>query len=87
MNLTDQKIKDILLAEHYVSEEDGVKMQKYLDEKSGPLWNFLSAEKIINKDVLGQALAEHFKLEYADLNSFNPVREQVLKIPEEVAKK
>lgn len=44
-------------------------------------------EGLINKELLGQAIAEAYGVPYADLEAVPPSREQVLKIPEEIAKK
>lgn len=44
-------------------------------------------EKIITKDLLGQAIAETFEVAYAEISARQPSREQVLKIPESLAKK
>jgi len=87
MQLDNKNIKDILLNGNYVSGEDAEKVKNYKEKSKESLMNYVVSEGIVNKDIMGQALAEHFKVPYADLNSYPPVREQALKIPEEVAKK
>ena len=87
MNESDQKIIDILLREHYVTEEDMKKAQNLDKKQDVPITDFLISEGLINSDLLGQAVAESMHLPYADLNANLPSRTQVLKIPEEVAKK
>ncbi|MFA6588619.1 MAG: ATPase, T2SS/T4P/T4SS family [Patescibacteria group bacterium] len=83
----DQKIIDILLRESYITEEDVKKAQTYAKDNNASMADYLILEDIITKDLLGQAIAEAFKVRYADLNSYPPSREQVIVIPEELAKK
>lgn len=80
-------LQEVLLKANYISKSDAEKAQKFIDKKKGSLVDFLFAENILNKDVLGQAIAEYYGLKYADLNSYIPSKEQVLRIPEGVAKK
>jgi type II secretory ATPase GspE/PulE/Tfp pilus assembly ATPase PilB-like protein len=88
MNLKDdKKIKEILLKGSYVLEEDIKKAEKLAKTNNVSLANFLLEKEYINKDLLGQAIAEYAGLIYADLNTYIPSRDQVLKIPENTAKK
>jgi type II secretory ATPase GspE/PulE/Tfp pilus assembly ATPase PilB-like protein len=88
MNLKDdKKIKEILLKGSYVLEEDIKKAEKLAKANSLSLADFLLTKEYINKDLLGQAIAEYVGLIYADLNTYIPNRDQVLKIPESIAKK
>ena len=47
----------------------------------------LLSNELINKNLLGQALAEFYKVDYLDLSMVQPEREQVLRLPEDFAKK
>ncbi len=88
MNLKDdKKIKEILLKGSYVLEEDIKKAEKLAKSSNLSLADFLLSKEYINKDLLGQAIAEYVGLPYADLNTYIPSRDQVLKIPEKIAKK
>lgn len=87
MKLDSQKIVDILLKQHYVSEEDIVKAQEFAKKNDASLIDYLLSEEILTKDLLGQAIAESLDIVYADLNSHEPPSEQVLKIPENIGKK
>lgn len=87
MKINDQKIKEILLRENYVAAEDIKKAEKLAKIHHTSIVEHLLTEGLITKDLLGQAIAESFNVPYADLNSIQPSREQVLKIPEELAKK
>lgn len=79
-------IKKILLAENYVSLEDMTKAEKYAKDNHVSVTDYLFNEEILTKDLFGQAMAEFFKVEYSDLNSYLPDKKQTLLIPEEIAK-
>ncbi|NQV00823.1 MAG: Flp pilus assembly complex ATPase component TadA [Parcubacteria group bacterium] len=85
--LNDNKIKDILLKGDYISEKDIEQAEKSAKQDKLSLSDYLLKNNLITKDLLGQAIAESFQAEYADLNSYEPTKEQVLKIPEVIAKK
>lgn len=83
----DEKIKQILLRESYVSEDDIKKAEEYAKTHNTSIISYLLTSEIISKNLLGQAIAEAFNLQFADLETKKPTQEQVLHIPEEVAKK
>lgn len=86
MNLTDEQLSELLLKENYVSEADLRKAQTAVAVTREPLASYLLEQELLTKDLLGQAIAEHYSLSYADLNSNQPVVEQVLRIPEDIAR-
>lgn len=85
MKLDDATIRELLVRENYVSAADMEHLAKAAG--NGPITEQLLNEGFLTPDLLGQAIAEHYSVPYADLNSNQPTREQVLKIPEEVARK
>lgn len=85
--MDNKKIKEILLKGNYVTENNLLKAEKYAGAHRTSIVDYLLSEGMINKDLLGQAMAEHFKVTYADLNSNPPAAQQVQKIPEEIANK
>lgn len=87
MALETQKIKEILLRQDYVTKEDLQKAEEYSKTRQIDVLDYLLSEQIITKDLLGQAIAESYGVPYADLNSAQPSKEQVIKIPEEIAKR
>jgi len=88
MKFSETSIKKILLDGAYITEEDIVKAEEFSKtHRTTGLIEYLLGEGIITKDIIGQAIAEAFHLSYADLHTNPPSREQVLKIPEEVARK
>ena len=84
----DQKATEILLRGNYIKPSNLTDAERYL--KSHPdssRVDYFFSEELISKDLLGQAISESLKVPYADLNSYIPTKEQVLKIPEEIARR
>ncbi|OGE78796.1 MAG: hypothetical protein A2751_01200 [Candidatus Doudnabacteria bacterium RIFCSPHIGHO2_01_FULL_46_14] len=84
---SEQKIKEILLAEDYVSAKDIQKAEEYAQKNKTSIVDYLLSSQLLTRQLLGQALAESFGVPYADLSNNMPAREQILLIPEEVARK
>ena len=87
MYLEDQQVKKVLVGENYATKEEMAEAEKAAKAKNISLADHLVAEEFMSKDLMGQAFAESFGIPYADLNSNQPIREQVLEIPAETAKK
>ncbi|MBD3363018.1 hypothetical protein GF362_04835 [Candidatus Dojkabacteria bacterium] len=80
-------IKSILLQGNYLTEEDLKKGEEHAAKNDISLKESLLGTGLISKDILGQAIAEYVNLPYIDLNTKIPDRDQVLKLPESIAKK
>ncbi len=78
-------LEEILLKGSYVSEADLKKAVEYLKKNKSTLEDYLLNQGLLTPDLLGQAMAETHSLPYADLNSKIPTKEQVLKLPKEIA--
>ena len=78
-------IKEILLKGNYVSAEDLEKASVWAKTNKSTVEEYLLSQGIITKDILGQSWSEFYKVPYADLNTKTPSREQVLKIPQDLA--
>ena len=87
MILAPEQITRILLGENYITKDDLARAEKFARTNRASAIDYLLSQGLITKDILGSALAEYFKVSYADLNSSQPAAEQVKKIPEEIAKK
>lgn len=87
MLFDDSKIKQILLAGNYVEAKDIEKAEEYAKEHRGSITEYLYGENLLTREILGQAIAESFDVSYSDLNKKPPEKEQVLLIPEDIAKK
>lgn len=79
------KIKTILLQESYISEEDSKAAEANSSDSAGYI-EYLIRQQLLSKTLLGQALAEAYKLPFADLG-VNPVsKENVAVIPQDIAR-
>lgn len=85
--LSNDELKNILLQGNYVAKEDMVAAEEYVEKNGGDLISYFLAKQIITKDLLGQAIAEFFKVSYANLLANRPTKEVVLKVPKEFALK
>src|SRR6056297_387977 len=86
MELTDNKIKDILLRESYISPENVSEGEEYLKENDTNFVDYLLEQGLITESILGQALGEYFGVPYLDLAKIK-VEEKILnQIPEKVAR-
>jgi type IV pilus assembly protein PilB len=84
--LNDEQIGKILVEQSYLEEEVVSVMLQRAKTRSVPLMNVLVGEELISKDLVGQAIAEYYKVPYADLNSVIPDESQVRLLPEAIAK-
>ena len=84
--LNDKQIQDILLKGSYIKQEELQQAITSAQNKNQSTIDYLISQGKLTKDIVGQAIAEHYKVDYADLNSNPPSREQVLQINAEIAK-
>ncbi|MEI8270137.1 MAG: ATPase, T2SS/T4P/T4SS family, partial [bacterium] len=87
MNFDQDTIKKILLAGNYVTEDDIKKAEIYAEDHRVSIVEYLLFEGLTSTDIIGQAIAESLGVEYSNLESKQPPKEQVILIPEEIAKK
>jgi len=83
----NEELGKILVKQNYISEKDLEEALKFIKGRKSTLTDYLLRSNLITADLLGQAVAENYGVQYADLNSQVPPKEQVLRIPEEAAKK
>jgi len=86
MKLDSKKIIDILARENYIEQADLDKAKEYIKTHNVLITDYLLSEGMLTKDLLGQAISESLGVLYADLNTHEPSKEQVLKIPEKLAR-
>lgn len=98
MQLRGKKIEDapeatrktwpeILIEESYVTPEALAKVEAEAKATSSDPLDALFSSGVVTKDLFGQAIAEHYGVPYADLNTHPPTKEEVLRIPEEFARR
>lgn len=86
MKVVNENIKDILVAGSYISDEDVKKAEALMASGGVSFVDALLRDGVVSNDIIGQALAESYKVPYSDLNSAAITADQVRKIPEEQAK-
>ena len=77
LGISDEKIEEILLKGNYITEEDAKEAREYASKKNTSILDYFVIYEYINKDLLGQAIAEHYEVAYADLNSNPPSQEGI----------
>ncbi len=77
----DKELGKLLLKESYISEDDLAEATKIAESSQNSLLKVLYDIDILNDDVLGQAMAEYYKVEYVDLDIRRPAVETVKEIP------
>src|SRR3990167_8907522 len=87
MNTNDQIIKEILLHQSYVTPDDILKAEEYAKEHNTSFIDYLFTSGLIKRDLLGQAVAEAFKVPFQNLTVNSPTQEQILRIPKDLALK
>ncbi len=83
--ITDEEKIKMLLEGSYISDEDLKMAEDNSKIINISIIDYLLSKNIITGDLLGQAVAEHFNIPYADLNTNIPTSEDVVKIPAEIA--
>jgi type IV pilus assembly protein PilB len=87
MNFDQENIKKILIETGYLEEADIKKAEEEAEFAKSPLSDFIVDAGYLNKDLFGQSISEYLHIPYLDLNSNPASREQVLEIPEEIARR
>lgn len=86
MSVDENQIASVLLAENYISHGDLKKAQDFAKSSNVSIVSSLISNNLINKDLLGQAIAEAYRVGYVDLLRQQPSREMILRIPEELSR-
>jgi type II secretory ATPase GspE/PulE/Tfp pilus assembly ATPase PilB-like protein len=84
--MNPEEILNLLLKTQYITPEDYNLALSSTDNNHSIALDYLVQNNIITYDIIGQAIAEDMGVEYLDLNTFIPSKEDVKKIPEMVAK-
>ncbi|HSX07435.1 MAG TPA: ATPase, T2SS/T4P/T4SS family [Candidatus Saccharimonadales bacterium] len=79
------QIKTVLVQGSYISEADSKAAEEASRDSVGYIEYLIRAE-LLSKSLLGQALAEGYRLPFADLGTHPVAKEQTTLMPEEVAR-
>lgn len=85
--IDDDQLAEILLKQEYAKKENIDKAFEFAKKNDSSIVDYLLAEHLLTKDILGQAIGEFFNVPYVELSARQTSHEQNLKIPEESAKK
>jgi type II secretory ATPase GspE/PulE/Tfp pilus assembly ATPase PilB-like protein len=85
--MNDDQILAILVKQNYVGEKDAEKAKKHAEKNHVSIVEYLISNELISRELLGQAIAESYGVQYADLAAKPPTAEELAMIPEEVARK
>lgn len=80
-----ETIKAVLLKESYISEKDSAAAEA-VSRDSSDYVNYLIREELLSRSLLGQALAESYKLPYIDLENNKSGKELLSLVPEATAR-
>ncbi|MDD4319076.1 MAG: GspE/PulE family protein [Candidatus Peribacteraceae bacterium] len=86
MPIKDTDLGKILSDQSYVSEEELKKALAEAKQRDVTLKSVLTEMGLLTEDLYESALAEHFKLPFAEAKSLQPSPELVALLPEEVAR-
>jgi len=81
-----QDILNLLVNTQYITSEDSKLALSSTNDDPAIAIDYLVQNNIITYDIIGQALAESWGVAYFDLNTFIPSKDDIIKIPESVAK-
>lgn len=87
MKYDQDTIIKILLDGNYITDEDVKKAKIYAEEHRVDATEYLLTESLISTDIIGQAISESLQFSYSNLNAKQPLKEDILLIPEDIAKK
>jgi type IV pilus assembly protein PilB len=88
MLIENNTLKKILVEQNYLEATDIKEAEaKMAETRYTDFYSYLIAESIMTRDLIGQAIAEHYGVPYADLNSQIPDKQLFEKIPEELSRK
>ncbi len=86
MQISNQDLAKILVAGSYLEQSAADDALKIIEARKSQLFDYLIENDLLTADLIGQAIAESYQLPYADLNSKTPSKEQILRLPEKMAK-
>jgi type IV pilus assembly protein PilB len=86
MALKDAELGKILVDNSYISQEELDRALKHAKERDTSLKNVLVEDGLLTQELFESALAEHYKLQFLDINANPPSPQSVAALPEEIAR-
>lgn len=85
MRIKQQKLKEVLVDQKYISQADLEEAEEYSQRYRKPVIERLLERGLITKELLGHAISESFGMPFADLEQNPPTKEDALRIPKKIA--
>lgn len=85
MDLTIDELKKILVEGSYLSKEESAQAEAASSDGKEYV-NFLVNQELLTKELLGQAIAEAYKVPFLDLDESPTTKEEIVTIPEAIAR-
>ncbi|MDD5055654.1 MAG: ATPase, T2SS/T4P/T4SS family [Candidatus Peribacteraceae bacterium] len=86
MQLNNQELGKILVAQSYLSEEELQDVLREAGERRVDIPSILFERRLLTSDLLENALCEYYKLPFYDVGGKPPSRDAVAALPEEFAR-
>lgn len=77
----DNLLKSILVKGNFLTSEEIKKAESYITTHGVSLFDYLLNQNVVAYDLLGQALAQYYGVEFADLAVYQPSKEHINMIP------
>ncbi|MFH1443991.1 MAG: ATPase, T2SS/T4P/T4SS family [Candidatus Peregrinibacteria bacterium] len=87
MPISDVDLGAILVKQNYLSEEELKRIEALAKERDLPLLTLLFEQGLLTQNLYEEAIAEHYKLSFYDLQAHFPSPEVIAELPEEIAEK
>lgn len=85
MPISDIDLGAVLVQQNYLSEEDLKRVDALAKERNAPLLSLLFEQGLLTQHLYEEAIAEHYKLPFYDLQAHLPSPEIIAELPEEIA--
>lgn len=86
-NIDEQKLKDILLKENYITKEDLEHAESEAQKSKIKTIDYLVKQSLISHGLIGEAVAEFYGMPFVDLDLKKPAKEVITQIPESIARR
>ncbi|MES2437075.1 MAG: GspE/PulE family protein [Patescibacteria group bacterium] len=86
MRLDEANVKYILLKQNYISVDDATKAELNAKKENISFIDYLIREQYLSRDLLGQAIAESYGIEFVAITPQNVPKEYINLIPEPIAR-
>lgn len=83
--MNEEKILKILLDGNYITAEEYEQAKNYITQRGGEMLDYFFSKGLVSKEVIGQAMAEHYGVTFVDLEKERIDDKAMSLVPEKVA--